>query len=277
VTTAARRQTARWLEFIYGQAPPLDDPAETYHEASKVSPTQIGRQIEGARRLDASPDLQISSTRAVKRRAGSAAALPPARIPACTLWDAIGRRRSQRSFAEEAIDAAELSALLEAAYGVTGVLESTDGSIPLSLRAVPSGGALYPLELYVAALRSDGLEPALYHFDPLRHVLEHLREGGDAAAAAVHEEIVRSCGVLFLVTAMLWRTRFKYGLRGYRFALMESGHLVQNVLLASTALGLASVPLGGFYDRRVDELVGVDGVNESILYAVAIGAREPAS
>jgi SagB-type dehydrogenase family enzyme len=277
VSTAARRQTARWLEFIYGQAPPLDDPAETYHEASKVSPTQIGRQIEGARRLDASPDLQISSTRAVKRRAGSAAALPPARIPACTLWDAIGRRRSQRSFAEEAIDAAELSALLEAAYGVTGVLESTDGPIPLSLRAVPSGGALYPLELYVAALRSDGLEPALYHFDPLRRGLEIVRPGVDAdevSALSTYPQIVGGCGALILIAAIFGRTRFKYGLRSYRFALLEAGHVAQNIVLTATALGLAAVPLGGFYDRRTDEFLGLDGVNESALYTIAVG-REP--
>ena len=63
----APRQTARWLGLVYGDPPALDDPAEAYHEASKISPTQIGRQIEGARRLEASIDLQVSSTRAVKR------------------------------------------------------------------------------------------------------------------------------------------------------------------------------------------------------------------
>ena len=63
----APRQTARWLGLVYGDLPALDDPAEAYHEASKISPTQIGRQIEGARRLEASIDLQLSSTRAAKR------------------------------------------------------------------------------------------------------------------------------------------------------------------------------------------------------------------
>jgi SagB-type dehydrogenase family enzyme len=70
---------------------------------------------------------------------------------------------------------------------------------------------------------------------------------------------------------MFWRSRFKYGLRGYRFTLLEAGHLVQNVLLSCTALGLAAVPIGGFYDRPVDELLGVDGVNESVVYAVSLG------
>ena len=72
---------------------------------------------------------------------------------------------------------------------------------------------------------------------------------------------------------MIWRSRFKYGERGYRFALLEAGHAAQNMLLAATALALAALPLGGFYDRRLDELVGADGLDEATLYAIALGGR----
>jgi SagB-type dehydrogenase family enzyme len=81
--------------------------------------------------------------------------------------------------------------------------------------------------------------------------------------------------VLILVAAIFGRARFKYGLRGYRFALLEAGHVAQNLLLAAAALGLAAVPLGAFYDRRTDEFLRLDGVNESTLYTVALGG-EPA-
>ena len=84
------------------------------------------------------------------------------------------------------------------------------------------------------------------------------------------------CAALLLVAAVFGRTRFKYGLRGYRFALLEAGHVGQNVLLAATALGLAAVPLGGYYDRRTDEFLGLDGVNESTLYTVAVGCPRDA-
>jgi SagB-type dehydrogenase family enzyme len=70
---------------------------------------------------------------------------------------------------------------------------------------------------------------------------------------------------------MFWRTRFKYGLRGYRFALLEAGHLMQNVLLAAAALDLAAVPVGGFFDSRLERLLSIDGVNESALYCASIG------
>jgi SagB-type dehydrogenase family enzyme len=277
MNAVAPRQTARWLGLVYGDSPSLDDPAEAYHEASKISPSQVGRQIEGARRLEASSDLVLSSTRSVRRLGGSAAALSPPRRPDSMLWDAIEARRSQREFSPDPIAGDELAALLHAGYGVTHRLESPDGSGSLPLRAVPSGGALYPLELYVAALRIDGLEAGLYHFDPLLGSLEVVRIGLEADELAVlstYPEIVVSCSALVLVAAVFGRTRFKYGLRGYRFALLEAGHVGQNIVLTATALGLGAVPLGGFYDRPTDAFLGLDGVNDSTLYTIAIG-REP--
>jgi SagB-type dehydrogenase family enzyme len=270
----AQRQTARWVELVFGRQPDLVDPAEVYHEASKVSPTQIGRQVEGARRLESTPELQLSLARAVRRLPRPETALPPPRRPELPLWDAIAARRSRREFSEVPVAAAELAALLHAGYGVTHTLEAPEGHRGLPLRAVPSGGALYPLELYVAALRIEGLETGLYHFDPLRPGLTVVRAGvsvEEVAALSTYPEIVAGCGALVLVAAIFGRTRFKYGLRGYRFALLEAGHVGQNVVLAATGLGLAAVPLGGFYDRLTDEFLGLDGVNESTLYTIAVG------
>jgi SagB-type dehydrogenase family enzyme len=273
---AVRRQTASWQHFIYGGRPDPDDPAEAYHEASKIAPSQIGRQLEGATRLGASPELQLSSMRAVKRQ-GVARVLLPAPAPLdLPLGDVLARRRSQRAFGTDPVALEALAALLHAAYGVTGSL-AADGVQPeLSLRAVPSGGALYPLELYAAVLRIGGLEPGLYHFDPPHRGLEALRPrlvADELAGLSTYPEVVSSCAVLVFVAAIFGRTRFKYGARGYRFALLESGHIAQNALLAATALGIAAVPLGAFYDRRTDAFLGLDGVNESTLYAIAFGSE----
>jgi SagB-type dehydrogenase family enzyme len=268
------RQTARWLELVYGGPPDPLDLAEWYHEASKVSPRQIGRQVVGAARLDATPDLQLSMTRAVRRLPLPRLELPPPRRPDLPLWQAIAARRSCRRFGEEPIDFRDLAGLLDAAYGVTHALESDDGRQTLPLRAAPSGGALYPLELYVAALRVERLHAGLYHFDPLATALSVARDSLDAeevASLSTYPDIVRGCAALILVAAVFGRTRFKYGVRGYRFALLEAGHVVQNLLLTATALGLGAVPLGGYYDRLTDEFLGLDGVNESTLYTVAVG------
>jgi SagB-type dehydrogenase family enzyme len=274
VSAVAYRQTARWLQFIYGRQPDLDDPAEAYHEASKVTPSQVGRQFEGARRLAASPELLLSSIRSVKRHGGPTIPLPAPGPIDQPLGEAIVRRRSRRDFGCEPIAFETLSALLYAGYGVTRVHEAEDERPALPLRAVPSGGALYPLEVYAAAVRVGSLPAGVYHFDPLSAGLEVVRPrlaAAELGALSTYPEVASSCAALILVAAIFGRTRFKYGLRGYRFALLEAGHLAQNVLLAATALGLSAVPLGAFYDRRTDDFLGLDGVNESTLYTIALG------
>jgi SagB-type dehydrogenase family enzyme len=259
---------------VYGEDDvALDDPAETYHEASKLYPSTAARQVAGALALAASPELQVRARRAVKRNLNRRAlALPPPNRPEMTLATALRGRRSRRSFGSGGLTQRELATVLHAAYGLTRPATSDD---PQPLRAVPSGGALYPLEVYAVLARVEGVEAGLYHLDPLRQVLEVLSLGPSPLAvlkeAAIYPEIVEGCAVTLLVTGMFWRSRFKYGLRGYRFTLLEAGHLVQNVVLMCVALELAAVPIGGFYDRPVDALLGADGVNESIVYAVCLG------
>jgi SagB-type dehydrogenase family enzyme len=259
---------------VYGEeGVALEDPAETYHEASKLYPSTAAQQVAGALALAASPELQVSARRAVKRNLNRRAVpLPPPRRSEVTLVEALHGRRSRRSFGSGGLTQCELATVLDAAYGVTSPATSDD---PQPLRTVPSGGALYPLEVYAVLARVQEAEAGLYHLDPLRQALEVLSLGPSPLAvlkeAAIYPEIVEGCAVTLLVTGMFWRSRFKYGLRGYRFTLLEAGHLVQNVVLMCAALELAAVPIGGFYDRPVDELLGADGVNESIVYAVCLG------
>jgi SagB-type dehydrogenase family enzyme len=271
---ASVRVTAR----IYGSDEvPLDDPAEHFHEASKLHPTFAGRMTRGAA-LGHDGELQASSARAVRRSAHlPAEPLPSPELPGTSFAEVVEARRSERDFAREPVALAELAGLLHAGYGRTHQLLADEPvGIGPQLRAVPSGGALFPLELYVVPWRVEGLQPGLYHFDPLRRVLERLRVEDltdGIAAAAIYPEPTTRCGALILVTGIFWRTRFKYGLRGYRFALLEAGHVAQNVLLAATAYRLAAVPLAGFYDARLEAVLGLDGVEESVLYAVAVGRR----
>jgi SagB-type dehydrogenase family enzyme len=273
-----RTQTVTLLPWIFGgeEGPPLDDPAELFHEASKLYPSFAGRDTAGVRRLASSEQLQLSAVRGIKRHPQrDSVALPQAPLPDVPLGEAIRRRRTARSFAAEPLPLPAVAALLHAAYGVTHATRLADGSDGQPLRAVPSGGALYPLELYLLAQHVDGLEPGLYHYDPWRHALECLprRAPHGPGELTAFPELLEPAGALLLVTAMFWRTRFKYALRGYRFALLEAGHLGQNVALAATALELAALPVGGVYDRRIEEVIGVDGVNESLVYVFALGTE----
>jgi SagB-type dehydrogenase family enzyme len=268
--------SVRLASRIYGEDEvPLDDPAEHYHEASKLYPTFAARATR-AQELAHDVQLQLSALRAVCRNDRlRTVALPRPELPQTPFAGLVEARRSEREFGAGGLALAELAAIVHAGYGRTHqLLEDAPPGTGPQLRAVPSGGGLYPLELSVFAWRVHGLEAGLYHLDPLRHALEVVRSGdlvSEVGSAMVYPEPATRCAVLLVLSAVFWRTRFKYGLRGYRFALLEAGHVMQNLVLASTAFGLASVPLGGFFDARLDELLALDGVEQSTLYAVAIG------
>ena len=263
-------RTVRLASILGADSPPEPDPTEDFHEASRIYAGVTDPHVVGAARLERSLEMRITASRSAKRFPQRPyVPLPEASLGTATLADAVAARRSRRSFGPDSLELSKLSTLLHVAYGITAGI---DGTLQ-SLRAVPSGGALYPLELYVVSHRVEALEPALYHYDPLRHVLELLRPLESPAGAGLSpypEPLVESAAVVAM-TAMFWRSRFKYGARAYRFALMEAGHVGQNLLLAAAALGLDAVPLGGFFDREVDAFLGVDGIYEASLYLVPLG------
>jgi len=263
-------RTVRLASILGADSPPEPDPTEDFHEASRIYAGVTDPHVVGAARLERSLEMRITASRSAKRFPQRPyVPLPEASLGTATLADAVAARRSRRSFGPDSLELSKLSTLLHVAYGITAGIDGT----PQSLRAVPSGGALYPLELYVVSHRVEALEPALYHYEPLRHVLELLRpleSPAEAELSPYPEPLVESAAVVAM-TAMFWRSRFKYGARAYRFALMEAGHVGQNLLLAAAALGLDAVPLGGFFDREVDAFLGVDGIYEASLYLVPLG------
>lgn len=254
---------------VFGDGVPLDDPAEAFHEASRLYPRAAAPPPPGMLLLLAGDPVMHASVERASRRHPHRPSIELGRqeLPAGTLADALTRRRSTLSGSDGSLGAPALASVLATAYGA----RTRDG---VERRAVPSGGALYPLELYVLALDVAGVEPGVYHYEPYRHELELLREGRPAeplAEALIDPSLVASVTAAIVVTGVFWRSRFKYGLRGYRFVLLEAGHVGQNVVLAAAALGLPALPLGGFYDRPVESLVGVDGLDEAVVYVVLLG------
>lgn len=284
--------TVNLARVVYGSdEPPLDDLAENLHEATKLNSTLSGLEMHGAALLEVYPELVWSSSRSVKVHDGTPrVALPAPSLPDAPLEAAIRERRSRNAFGPESIGLDQLATLLASGYGVVDDVdrgnavdevdtrdaadadEAADGP-RFPHRAVPSGGGLYPLELYVLALRVDGLAAGVYHYNPLAHRLDELSDASPRAAlerALVLPSFLDAAAGI-VVNGVFWRSRFKYGLRGYRFTLLEAGQVTQNLVLAATALGLASCPCGGFYERRLDPLLEADGVEESALVAVFVG------
>jgi SagB-type dehydrogenase family enzyme len=263
--------SVRRAETVYGPVTDRVDPAELLHEASKLQPSMLGRQMQGVVRLVHDPHLRASSARAVRRHRGlETVRLPEPRLPEAPLELVLKRRRSIREFSDEPLDLSVLSMLLAASYGVT---EEATADLP-PRRSVPSAGALYPLELYVLARRVSDLAAGVYHYDPLEHRLERACDRlspAELLAAFTSPREVADAAAIFVVAAAFWRSRFKYGLRAYRFTLLEAGHVVQNLLLAATAEGLSGFAVGGFFDARLDALLGLDGLEIGSLIATSLG------
>lgn len=199
-------------------------------------------------------------------------ALPRPRDDASGLFVALARRRSVREYAARPLALDELSTLLWAAAGVT----ARQGG--LALRTAPSAGGLYPIEHYVAVHDVEGLEQGLYHYDVLGRALESLAVGDlrrRLAGAALDQRVVAEAAVVFIWTAALERSRWKYGDRSLRYVLLDAGHIAENVALAATALGLGSCQIAAFFDEEAADLLGVDPDEEPVVYMSAVGRPRP--
>jgi SagB-type dehydrogenase family enzyme len=187
------------------------------------------------------------------------------------LWQVMAARRSTRHYGDSPMPLEVLSQLLWSTHGVTGQMG------PHELRTAPSAGACYPIEALVAANRVAGLRRGLYRYLTEEHALLLLREGEvgfEIAEAALGQRMCAQGSVTFVWTAVLPRTTGRYGQRGHRYVLLDAGHVGQNLYLAATALGYGCCTIGAFDDRAMDEVVGVDGTVETVVYAASVGPLE---
>ena len=178
-----------------------------------------------------------------------------------TLDEAIAQRRSVRTFTGTPPSNDAIGRLCWAAQGIT---DTTTGH-----RAAPSAGALYPLELYVVG------RAGVFHYEPRLNALPRTtsEDRRDALArASLGQDAVRQASVSFVITAVVARTRAKYGDRAERYAYLEAGHAAQNLLLEATSLHLGAVPIGAFDDDAVRRVLGAS-MEETPLYVIPVGSR----
>jgi SagB-type dehydrogenase family enzyme len=176
------------------------------------------------------------------------------------------------AFTPESISRSQLSALLLFTNGVTGQVVGREP--PVYRRAAPSAGALYAGEVYVVAQRVDGLAPGLYAYQPLERALVPLREGrllGRVAAALENPGAVAGAAAVVLLTNVFHRYKWKYRQRGYRYALIDTGHIGENLRLVAAGAGLGVVSPPRFRDDALNALLGQDGRREAVCALLALG------
>lgn len=161
--------------------------------------------------------------------------------------------------------------MLWASQGITGTAGKS------SFRTAPSAGALYPIETYISVQRVEGLESGIYHLDVPRLELEFLQPGDyadDFALSALNQPLLSNAAVVFIWTTIYRRNLSKYGDRGLRYICLDAGHICQNLLLAAEANGCGGCAVAAFFDDEINEILGIDGMEETAIYMAGIGIKK---
>lgn len=184
------------------------------------------------------------------------------------LTEILKKRRSTRNFLSKPLSLDVLSFLL---WASTGVQRKEHG---YDFRTTPSAGALYPIETYLIANNVEDLKKALYHYNIQAHTLEELKVGDfseEIAHAALGQKICIDAPVVLVWTGIFKRSKWKYAQRAYRYVYLDAGHIAQNLALSATSIGLGTCQVGAFFDDEINQALGVDGLEESVLYLSVAG------
>ena len=185
----------------------------------------------------------------------------PRKTGALAVEAAIGNRRTVRRFRSQMLSLDQVTQLLWAGQGITGM----DGL----RRAAPSAGALYPMDLYLAV--GDGvqrIDAGLYRYHPKDHRLFQIVNGDlrpEIATAALSQAWLAKAPVSLVITAEYDRAAVKYGKRAVRYAMIEAGHIGQNIFLQAEALGLKAGIIGAFHDNALNKILRVPKSHRPLL------------
>lgn len=248
--------------------------SELYHENTKLYPATIALSMPIEK-------FSTSEVKAMVRAHKQYPLVPRIKFPSVennlnteTPFDeVISSRRSVRDFINSDLSLDNLSKILHQSYGISGEI-TLPGGISHQLRASPSAGALYPAEIYLAVRKVTGLEPGIYHYNVPNHELELLNSVDPTESVyeiCCQQDYARNAAVIFFISGVLQRTKRKYGERGYRYVLLDVGHLGQNIYLSCTALGLAVMTTCAFFDDEANDLVHLDGIDETMIYVAFVG------
>ena len=185
-------------------------------------------------------------------------------------------RKSSRIYTQQPINLLQLSFMLWATQGIKDIR----GKSYATLRTVPSGGARHGFETYLLVQNVEGLQPGAYHYLPLGHQLEFLHPVEDLPAAISlsleGQSWASKASVVFYWSFLPYRCEWRYGIWAHRVALIDAGHVGQNLYLACAALGLGTCAIAAFDMAVCDSLFGLDGEDEFTVYASPVGTISPA-
>lgn len=206
-----------------------------------------------------SPPRADVTAQASRRKLRDKSAAPLQETPLVKLSSA---RRSARSFSRhESVSVENLTKLLTVSYSA-------------AIRAAPSAGGLNPCQVRVLRRTPAGWELLIWDPESARlssHQRRRLpRDSAVLRNALESEGLVHGAAAFIVVAADPSVQSYKYGNRGYRYAVLDAGHIAQMVHLGAVELDLASLEWGAFRDSAL-QLVCQFGPTELPMTCIAIG------
>jgi SagB-type dehydrogenase family enzyme len=210
-------------------------------------------------------------------------ALPPYDNVREPIGPVIRSRRSVRHYSGQAMSLKEVSTLLFHAAGISGRLPLENASDSLSLggrdhvdlRTSISGGALYPIDLFILAHKVEKLRAGAYRYLPRHHALKPVASAEpppELGRLAQFGEIqVEKAGFLLGYVYNVFENARKYGEAGLGFAFIEAGAIAAHVHLVGTAMGLKSCDVGSFSKPRFERLFEADGLSRHMIHLTVVG------
>lgn len=276
-----------------GQRVDLASLHELFHAQTKYHRATASGQIRTIQAHLKDPALIARCVNGRHRRPVRGISLPEPAALSTGLGEALAGRKSAKrdmlcvdesAIREEkgsALTLENLSTLLHhSARSQRSAAPSAAPDLTQHFRPYPSAGALYPCEIYLAVANVEGLAAGIYRYDSLHHdlLLCPKRAGAKKGADTFNNvemgvwDTPPACALI--VTSVFERSVRKYGERGYRLALIEAGHILQNMSLVAGALALNSLVSASVYEAELEALLGIDGVSEAVLATFLVGPRQ---
>ncbi|NHC43519.1 SagB/ThcOx family dehydrogenase [Bacillus sp. MM2020_1] len=192
------------------------------------------------------------------------------------IYDCIKERRSTRFYSEDSLSLEELSYLLWATQGITATNKAG-----LTLRTVPCSGATHTFETYLFIMRVEGIPQGIYRYLPVEHKLLFMYEldelDNKIDAITLDQPFVpnfaKKAAVVFAWSTIPYRSEWKYDISAHKKILIDIGHVSQNLYLASESIDAGACAIGIYDQKLIDEVLGLDGDEEFVLFLGAVGKK----
>lgn len=192
------------------------------------------------------------------------------------IYTCIKERRSTRFYSNRPISLEELSYLLWATQGITGMNKAG-----LTFRTVPCSGATHSFESYLLIRNVENIPQGVYRYLPMEHRLLFMFEL-DELEHKIDEitldqpfvpNFANKAAVLFLWSTTPYRSEWKYDITAHKKILIDIGHVCQNLYLASESIDAGTCAIGIYDQALVDQMLGLDGEEEFVIYLAAVGKK----